>query len=196
MATMDLSMRRNDRGISVFWMILSLAIGTALVLALALALTEGTPSEAASDPDSNEVPVDPTGAGTAPEGVADITPAEMATDPAADSLLVNGSGAGASGLTEGAAVADQQTAPERGVEGATGATPADDAVARDATPNAVVEGTSSFTEDAPGELATDPVDGTTERVVDPDGEGVGGEEGIFPTPSGPEGGDDDPLTAD
>ncbi len=70
MAGMDLKTTRNDRGISVFWIILGLGIATLIVVAILLMFSERE-AEVQSNPDQTEEAVPPTGAGTNPDGVVD-----------------------------------------------------------------------------------------------------------------------------
>ncbi|KAA9006161.1 hypothetical protein [Histidinibacterium aquaticum] len=115
MAGMDLSFKRADRGSSVFWRIIAVAVGVGLIIALALILDArtGTPVDVENE---DGIPVQ-TGEGTAPEGVADTSETTL-SDPAADSAVEMGAGADVAGdgvTDEGAPSARTDESPERGV---------------------------------------------------------------------------------
>ena len=114
MSGMDLSFRRVDRGVSVFWMILALAVGAVALIALAIVLSE-TEDDVARSADSMEEAGPQTGAGTNPEGFADTTEdGRLIEEEGADTLLESGAGAAVAG-DEADSAARTQDAPERGV---------------------------------------------------------------------------------
>lgn len=188
MAGMDLKMSRSDRGMSVFWMILIMGAGVFLLLAVVLIASErgAEGGSYAADSDGAGIPVDGIGVEeTQPN--ATIVVGEDDPDPTynTDDVTVRTGDAadGPDGTTE-----QQFDDREEAVEVEVLSDEAEGPI----TAPASTEASNTDRGDAEGnpDLADD-LD-QSDIVVDPDGT-TGPTE---PTPSGPEGNDDDPLTVD
>ena len=184
MAAMDFSLRRDDRGISVFWMILMMGAGVFALLALVLVMTGsggeeveygdeaeilvnegettvhgvGNSQAASNENDETFLGDEQTVGGPTPEG--DLTVEDVEAEVAPAEGLAEDAPVAAEGGAEGAAT-EAGTAPADGEEGIEAGGGGPDADQED--------------------VVVDP-DGTTAPVV--------------PTPSGPEGDDDEALTVD
>ena len=179
MAGMDLSGRRADRGISVFWMILAMGAGVFALLAILLVSTEQAvepvPHDESAEIIVNEGETQVLGVGNSPaasnENDATFT---------GDTVTVDGPTDEGDLSVEGVE-ADVEPAEPVGGEivdpAEAGATDADEGMEQGE--GAVVDADAGEPE-APGdgEIVVDP-DGTTAPVV--------------PTPSGPEGRDDETI---
>ncbi|MFQ6551215.1 hypothetical protein AAD018_002570 [Aestuariibius insulae] len=128
---MDLKTTRNDRGVSVFWMILGLGIATLIFIAILLMFSERD-AEVQSNPDQTEEPVPPTGAGTNPDGTADKASEGLDDTGEEQSIIENGA----------------NTELDEGVQGAGDA----------ADPGANDEVGGNIAEDAPDEVADPPAE--------------------------------------
>ena len=183
MAGMDLSLRRADRGISVFWMILALGAGVFVILAILLVTTADDTYEGEYD--------------SAPEVVVDD--GETTYNGAGDSPAI--------GSPEDATLTgDDVTIPGSGPAGV-GDNPTQDVeVEIESGPASVVEDGEVVVDDGAEEAGATAIDGDAideepgervtidenEIVVDPDGTTAP----VVPTDSGPAGSDGNSLTQD
>ena len=182
MAGMDLSLRRADRGISVFWMILALGAGVFLILAILLATTADNTYEGEYD-SAPEIVVDDGETSVSGAGDSEAIGAPEDSTLTSDDVTIPGSGPAGVGenptqeveveVESGAAtpVEDGEVVVNEGTDA--GATAIDD--------GAIDEEAGERTTVDENEIVVDP-DGTTSPVV--------------PTDSGPEGSDGEPLTQD
>ena len=163
MAGMDLKLRRHDRGMSVFWMIL--ITGAAVFVLIAILLTVGNTEHVEAESDSvvtlAEEPLP--GSASFDQGeTADIAPTEEGELPL-------------DGLPDSSEV---EPAPQ-------------DAAVEPEGPREALD--EALTEDEPGEIVVDPgqerVFNPQEEPVDPQNE----MEPFVETPSGPEGRDDEVI---
>ena len=175
MAAMDFSLRRHDRGMSVFWMILMMGAGVFVLLALVLVLSDAGGEEIEIG-DEAEIMVN--------EGETSVTGV---------------------GNTEASANQNEDSFTG-GTETVDGPTPEGDLSTEDVNVEvAPADGTLDETDDVDtaitGEERPDagieaggggPDADQEDVVVDPDGTTAP----VVPTPSGPEGDDDEALTVD
>ncbi len=174
MAGMDLSFRRADRGVSVFWMILAMGAGVFALLAILIVGTEG-----AGDPvERDAAPEITVNEGeTQVNGIANTEAVSNDNDATflGDTQTVSGP------LSEGDTANEDvevEVAPAVPVGGAV-VEPAEAGTDADAG----MEQGAGLAEDATAEPVAP---GAGEVVVDPDGTTAP----VVPTPSGPEGRDD------
>lgn len=184
MAGMDLSFRRADRGISVFWMILAMGAGVFGLLAILIIGTEAPSvdegSEVAESVGGGEILVNDGETVVVGQGNTSAGSDDTATTFSGDeTTVVDGPTEEGDLSVEDVEVPVEQVVPAPGADEAQGGTDAD-AGAQEATAAEPVEGAESSIPGA-GDVVVDP-DGTTAPVV--------------PTPVGPEGGDDNPLSPD
>ncbi|WP_158259418.1 hypothetical protein [Hasllibacter halocynthiae] len=198
---MDLKLRRADRGMSVFWMILILGAGVFLLLTIVLLAGREAGEDLAGD--GAGVPVDSAGVeetdATAPIVVGEPDPdTTYNTD---DVTVRTGEDAdGPDGTTE-QAFSEREEGIEVEPAGVEAVGPGTDPASNEAP----VEGDEAgdgevvLIDDAEQERLEGGGDGVTvddldqsDIVVDPDGTTAP----VVPTPSGPEGEDDDPFTAE
>ncbi len=172
MAAMDFSLRRDDRGISVFWMILAMGAGVFALLAVVLVLGNAGGEEVEYGGDAaivvNEGETAVNGVGNSEAGANDNDPTML----------------GDTVTTDGPQPEGELSSSEVDVEVTPGDAPA------------VVDGTDAAA-GAAGEEGIEAGGGGPDAdqadvVVDPDGTTAP----VVPTPSGPEGSDDAPLTQD
>lgn len=171
MAGMDLSGRRADRGVSVFWMILAMGAGVFALIAIllvgsdAVTLTEG--AEEAEHAGGGEVIVNDGETVVVGQGNSPAASDEAATTFSGDETIVVDGPTEEGELSVEEVEVPVEPAPEAGA-GEAAATEEDALMGEDAEP--VAPGA--------GEIVVDP-DGTTAPVV--------------PTPVGPEGRDDETV---
>ena len=194
MAGMDLTGRRANRGISVFWMILAMGAGIFALLAILLVGTNQAVEPIEYD-DSAEITVNE--GETQVNGVGNTEAAANDNDPTftGDTQTVGGP------QPEGDTANEDVDAP---VGPADPADPTDPAVEGEAQTGEVQTGEGGAAaepaSEAQGEAATEvepeagddgdaAVPGEGEVVVDPDGTTAP----VVPTPSGPEGRDDETI---
>lgn len=164
MAAMDFSLRRDDRGMSVFWMILIMGAGVFGLLALVMVLTNSGGEEVEYG-DGVEIMVN--------EGETTVTGnanSQASSNDTDDSF------------TGGTVTVDGPT-PEGDLS-----TESIDVEVTPGEPAATAPVSDEGIEGVGGGVNTDQED----VVVDPDGTTAP----VVPTPSGPEGSDDRPLTVD
>lgn len=194
---------------SVFWMIVATGIGTAAIIAIAMSFIARGEVAADTDPAANDVEQAPTGAGTNQDGVADENTEGLMNETSTDDFVESSAAAGVDSGAEGTAPEPATSATE--VEPVVG-----DGTVNEMTP-AETEEQAAPAEEQSGATGSDS-DGATEMtgasgedsdmsnesgitlVDDPDdgqpNEPDGGAGEFYPTPSGPEGRDDDPLTTE
>ena len=204
MAGMDLTGRRANRGISVFWMILVMGVGVFALVAILLVgadqavepvpsdegaeivategetqvLGSGNSEAAADDNDPTMLDEDVTVSGPQEEGDLSVEDVEADVEPAGEAAAEADAGADGAATEEPAAEAAVEADAAEAEGEATEAEGADAA----ATEPAEAEGAD--------EEATEPeAPGDGEIVVDPDGTTAP----VEPTPSGPEGRDDETI---
>ena len=178
MAGMDLSLRRADRGISVFWLILAMGAGVFALLAILLLA-----GEAREEGTYSEEPVI-----TVQEGETNVSGNPTTAVQAAGDADGDDAAAMTNGLVADEAPTEEGDLSVEDVE----------VEVEPATPAAELEPEAGATviddgaiDEEPGERAGEAI-GDNELVVDPDGTTAP----VVPTDSGPEGPDDDPLTQD
>ncbi|MDT0684416.1 hypothetical protein RM543_17175 [Roseicyclus sp. F158] len=197
--------RRDRKSMTLMIPLAVLSVGVVIILAILLAWSgrEVDGAAAPGEAPNNEVAVEPTGAGTAPEGVIDQAGAGLSDE--TDSDMIEGA-AGAASSAEGeemmnesgAAVEDGAAAGEEAAddEGAALEPAADQeqgdlAPAGDEQPATVTQPTATVgtTETPEGEEGAEESSGMDlEEVDDPDTDTE-----FTPTPSGPEGRDGETI---
>jgi hypothetical protein len=180
MAAMDFSLRRDDRGMSVFWMILIMGAGVFALLALVLVLTNSG-GEAVEYGDEAEIIVNE--GDTTVHGVGNTSAAANENDATflGDTQTVDGPTPEGDLSVEGV---EAEVAPGDPI-GGTVVDPAEAGTDADA---GMEQGSEEGIEAGGGGPDADQED----VVVDPDGTTAP----VVPTPSGPEGNDDEALTVD
>ena len=185
MAGMDLSLRRANRGISVFWLILAMGAGVFALLAILLISTENATEEL--PPDSSPEVIVSDGDATF-NGVGNTEAAANPNDATFQGdaeVAIPGSGPTAEGdLSTESVEVEVEPAGVVSEDAAVGDAPL--AVDAEAGADAIDDGAL---DEAPGERVTED---ENEIVVDPDGTTAP----VVPTDSGPEGSDDSALTQD
>jgi hypothetical protein len=200
MSGMDLSGRRANRGISVFWMILAMGVG---VFALVAILLVGTNQAVEEVPGDQEAEVIATEGETVVVGSGNTEAAANDNDPTMldDDVTVSGpqeegdlsvEGVDANvqpAEPQGGEIVDTEANADEGVPAASEEQPAEGAAPAEAEAEATEEAApaEAVTQEAPADEAEAPGDG--EVVVDPDGTTAP----VVPTPSGPEGRDDETI---
>lgn len=196
---------------SVFWLILAMGVGVFIVLAVAMMLNNSVNSVKTDPTTQSEVAQDPTGAGANPDGVADEATEGLMNATASDDLIDSSTAASTDPMANAEADGDGQETSATAVEPATGdgenvdqmiqstaGTEEDGSDAMATENTAATDSSDATTNTSANEDGSDPT--APELVVDPDNgyngtDPDGGAAPFVPTPSGPEGRDDDPLTS-
>ena len=185
MAAMDFSFRRNDRGMSVFWMILIMGAGVFALLALVLVMTNSG-GEAVEYGDEAEIIVNE--GETTVTGVGNSQAASNENDETflGDTQTVGGPTPEGDLTVENveAEVSPAESLDEDAIVAPDGST---DPVVEARTGDAGADGEEGIEAGGGGPDADQ-----EDVVVDPDGTTAP----VVPTPSGPEGNDDEALTVD
>lgn len=207
MADMTANSSRSIGERSVFWMIVATGLGTAAIIAIAMSFIARGEVAADTQPAANDVEQAPTGAGTNPDGVADESTEGLMNETTTDDFVDSSAAASVDSGTEGTAPEPQASATE--VEPAVGdgtvnemtPAPSDDRSSMQEQSGATdsSEGAEASKMSAASEENADAGSDTGLTLVDdPDNgqpnEPDGGAQSFYPTPSGPEGRDDDPFT--
>lgn len=180
MAAMDFSLRRDDRGMSVFWMILMMGAGVFALLALVLVLTSAEGEQTVEDAEP-EIVVNE--GETMVNGVGNTEAIANEND---ETFL--GDTETVDGPTPEGDLSTEDIEVEVAPGDPTGGAVVDPAEAGTDVDAGMEQGTEEGIEAGGGGPDADQED----VVVDPDGATAP----VVPTPSGPEGNDDQPLTVD
>lgn len=206
---------------SVFWMILASGAGVFVLIAILMSFTGDHGGVKTDQTEQAEVAQEPTGAGTNPDGVADEAEEGLANTTSTDDFIESSAAASAEVTEEGDTSPEPETSAanvEPAAEGSdnvdqmtatsemngtdtssdeeTASNGIEDGDAQMATPEDQAMNDDAATEGEDTAAVTEP-----EIVEDPDngynGEDPdGGAAAFMPTPSGPEGRDDDPYTTE